>query len=214
MPRVKLCGITTESDRDSAVAAGADAVGFIVDVPVESPREIAAERAATLVNGLPPLVSSVVVTMPESVRDALAVQETVGAETIQVHSTFAPDQVSDLRTQADASVIAAVGPDADLRAYAGVADALLVDSVDGDGGGGTGETHDWERTRAVVADIDAPVVLAGGLTPDNVATAVETVGPYAVDTASGVEATAGRKDHDAMNRFVRRATGAARSGQS
>lgn len=205
MTRVKLCGITSERDRDTAVAAGADAVGFIVDVQVDSPREIPAERAAELVDGLPPFVSSVLVTMPESVQDALALQERVMADTIQVHSTLSPGYVGGLRARADASVIAAVGPDADLAAYADAADALLVDSVDADGGGGTGETQDWEQTREIVSDIDVPVVLAGGLTPENVGTAVKTVRPYGVDTASGVEAAGGVKDDDAIERFVTQA---------
>lgn len=205
MTRVKLCGVTSERDRDGAVAAGADAVGFLVDVSVDSPREIDPEHAETLVDGLPPLVSSVLVTMPESVQDALAVQRRVGADAIQVHSTLSPRYVGGLRARSDASVIAAVGSDADLAAYAEAADALLVDSVDRDGGGGTGETQDWERTRELVAGIDTPIILAGGLTPDNVAKAVETVSPYGVDTASGVESAGGVKDHAAMKRFVRRA---------
>jgi phosphoribosylanthranilate isomerase len=207
MTRVKLCGITREEDRDAAVAAGADAVGFIVDVNVETPREISAERAAALVDGVPPFVTTVLVTMPDSVEDAVTLLEEVGADAVQVHSTLTPEYVGGLRARVAGTVLAAVGPDADLRAYADAADALLVDSVDSEGGGGTGETQDWERTRDLVAGIDTPVVLAGGLTPENVRTAVETVDPYAVDTASGVESSGGVKDHDAMTAFVARATG-------
>ncbi|WP_340100671.1 phosphoribosylanthranilate isomerase [Salinibaculum salinum] len=207
MTRVKLCGITREEDRDAAVAAGADAVGFIVDVNVESPREISARRAAELVEGVPPFVTTVLVTMPDSVEEAVTLLDEVGADAVQVHSTLAPEYVGGLRARVTGTVLAAVGPDADLRAYADAADALLVDSVDSEGGGGTGETQDWERTRDLVAGIDTPVVLAGGLTPENVRTAVETVAPYAVDTASGVEAAGGIKDHDAMSAFVARATG-------
>jgi phosphoribosylanthranilate isomerase len=206
MVRVKLCGMTNADDRDAAVAAGADAVGFIVDVDVDSPREIPAERAATLVDGLPPFVSGVLVTMPGSVQDVLAVQRVVGADVIQIHSTLTPEQIGALRRRADESVVAAVGPDADLDAYADAADAVLVDSVDTDGGGGTGRTQDWEQTRAAVADVDVPVVLAGGLTPDNVAEAADVVDPFAVDTASGVESTGGRKDHELMRQFVAAAT--------
>ena len=207
MTRVKLCGITREEDRDAAVAAGADAVGFIVDVNVESPREISAERAAELVEGVPPFVTTVLVTMPDSVEEAVTLLDEVGADAVQVHSTLAPAYVGGLRARVTGAVLAAVGPNADLRAYADAADALLVDSVDSEGGGGTGETQDWERTRDLVADIGTPVVLAGGLTPENVRTAVETVHPYAVDTASGVESSGGIKDYDAMSAFVARATG-------
>jgi phosphoribosylanthranilate isomerase len=75
------------------------------------------------------------------------------------------------------------------------------------GAGGTGETHDWERSRELVESLSSPVVLAGGLTPDNVAEAVETVRPFAVDVASGVEADPGRKDPEAVAAFVRAAGG-------
>ena len=207
MTRVKLCGITNEADRDAAVAAGADAVGVIVDVPVDTPREVTVDRAAELVAGLPPFVSSVLVTMPNSVQAAMALQREVRADTIQVHGTLPPEYVGGLRSRARVTVVAAVGPDEAVE-YADHADAVLVDSVDDAGGGGTGETHDWERTREVVDSVGVPVVLAGGLTPDNVADAVETVGPYAVDTASGVEREGGVKDHDAMAQFVARARAA------
>ena len=206
MTRVKLCGITSEADRDAAVAAGADAIGVIVDVDVETPREISAERAADLVAGVPPFVTAVLVTMPNSVEDAVALLDAVGADAVQVHTTLSPEYVGGLRARVAETVLAAVGPDADLPAYADAADALLVDSVSEQGGGGTGETQDWDRTADLVADVGAPVILAGGLTPENVRTAVETVDPYAVDTASGVERDGGVKDRDAMAAFVAHAT--------
>jgi phosphoribosylanthranilate isomerase len=202
MTRVKICGITRGADRDAAVAAGADALGFIVDVAVDTPREIERTRARDLVDGAPPFVSTVLVTMPDAVQDAVSLQETVGADAIQVHGTLAPPFVGGLRERVDVDVLVAVGPDADLAAYAEVADALLVDSVDEEGGGGTGETHDWEATRGAVDGLDAPVVLAGGLTPENVEDAIGTVAPYAVDTASGVEHEGGIKDHEAVRAFV------------
>jgi phosphoribosylanthranilate isomerase len=202
MTRVKICGITREADREVAVRAGADAVGFIVDVAVETPREIPAARARDLVAGVPPFVTTVLVTMPESVQAAVALQDRVGADAIQVHATLDPGEVGVLTERLDADVLAAVDPDADLPAYADAADALLVDSIDESGGGGTGETVDWAATREAIADLDAPVVLAGGLTPGNVAEAVGTVAPYGVDTASGVEREGGIKDHDAVRAFV------------
>ena len=202
MTRVKICGVTRGADRDVAVAAGADALGFIVDVAVDTPREIGAGRARELVDGVPPFVSAVLVTMPDAVQDAVSLQTTVGADAIQVHGTLAPSFVGGLRERVDADVVVAVGPDANLAAYAEVADALLVDSVDDAGGGGTGETHDWEATRGAVDGLDVPVVLAGGLTAENVGGAIETVAPYAVDTASGVEREGGIKDHDAVRAFI------------
>lgn len=201
MTRVKICGISRESDRDAAVDAGADALGFIVGVDVETPREIPRERAADLVAGLPPFVTSVLVTMPATVGEALDLHDRVGADAIQVHGTLSPGEVAEVRERSAGDVLAAVGPD-EAPDYADTADALLVDSVDESGGGGTGETHDWERTRELAAGVDVPVVLAGGLTPDNVGRAVETVAPYGVDTASGVEREGGVKDHEAVRAFV------------
>lgn len=205
MTRVKVCGFTRERDLEAAIAAGVDAVGLISGVTVETPREIDLAEASRLAERVPPLVSSVLVTMPDDAGQTRRRIETVRPDAVQLHG-LAPGEVATL-TDAPADVIAAVDPtDPDLDAYAGAADALLVDSIDDAGGGGTGETHDWERTRELVSDLDVPVLLAGGLTPENVAAAVDTVDPFAVDVASGVEREGGVKDHDALERFVKRAT--------
>lgn len=201
--RVKICGLKNEVDRDAAIEAGADAVGFITHVPVDSPREISVERAAELADGVPPFVTSVLVTMPESVDEAVNLHETVDADAVQIHGSLSPAQLEQFTSEVEVPVVAAVDVgNPELRAYAGSADALLVDSTSEDGGGGTGTTHDWGRTRELATAIDVPLVLAGGLTPDNVASAVDAVGPFAVDTASGVGREGGRKDHDAVAAFV------------
>jgi len=200
--RVKICGITDAADRDAAVRAGADAVGFIVDVPVETPRELGPARAAGLVDGVPPFVTGVLVTMPERVSEAVELQERVGADAVQIHGTLDPEAVGAIGERVDVPVLAGVDAGGDVEAYAPVADALLVDSTGDEGGGGTGETHDWDRARRYRRTLDVPVVLAGGLTPANVAEAVGTVRPFAVDVASGVERDGGVKDHDAVRRFV------------
>jgi phosphoribosylanthranilate isomerase len=205
--RVKICGLTSEADRGAAIDAGADAVGFITGVPVDSPRAISADTAAKLVEGVPPFVTSVLVTMPASVQEAVDLQATVGADAVQVHGTLSPRKLGGLSARLDVPVIAAIDLADDVEAYAEVANAVLVDSTDEDGAGGTGETHDWERTRDIRAGIETPLILAGGLTPENVAEAVETVDPFGVDTASGVERAGGEKDHDAVAAFVDRATG-------
>ena len=209
MTRAKICGITRESDLDAVVAAGADAVGLTAAVAVDTPREISLTRAADLAAAVPPFVTSVLVTMPDSVDRAVELVERVAPDAVQLHGNLGPDDIAAVRERAPAKVIVAVdATDPDVESYADAADALLFDSVDEQGGGGTGETHDWERTAELVTSLDAPVVLAGGLTPDNVAEAVETVRPFAVDVASGVEAEGGVKDHDAVRRFVERAESA------
>jgi len=209
MTRVKICGVTTEADRDAVVAAGADAVGVIHGVPVETPREVDEDTAESLVAGVPPLVTSVLVTMPTTVQEVVKRVDEIEPDAVQVHDGLGPAELGALARRVSQQIVAVVDAGAaDIAEYADHADALLVDSVDDEGAGGTGETHDWERTREVVASLDVPVVLAGGLTPDNVAEAVRTVQPFAVDTASGVESGGGQKDHDAVRRFVANATAA------
>ncbi len=212
MTRVKVCGLTREEDLERAVDAGADAVGVVCDVPVETPREVDPVRAAGLLEAVPPFVTGVLVTMPDAVDLAVDLVETVDPDAIQVHGGLDPADLETLREAVDVAVLYAVGADdvETARTYDDVVDGLVVDSVDADGGGGTGETHDWERTRAATADLASPIVLAGGLTPANVADAVRTVEPFAVDVSSGVEARGGVKDDDAVRSFVERATTARR----
>ena len=214
MTRIKTCGVTTTEDRDAVVDAGTDAVGVIHGVPVDTPREVDETTAQSLVAGVPPLVTSVLVTMPTTVQEALKRVDEIEPDAVQIHDGLSPTELGALSRRVSQQLLAVVDPLADdLAAYADHADAVLVDSVDDEGAGGTGETHDWERTRKLVADLDVPVILAGGLTPDNVAEAVRTVRPFAVDTASGVEASGGVKDHDAVRAFVANARGVTTDGE-
>lgn len=204
--RVKICGLTNVPDLDRAIAAGADAVGVIADVPVETPRELSPRRARELVAGVPPFVTSVLVTMPETPAAALDLHRQVGADAIQIHGTLSPAEVSELDDRTDAGIIAALDVTSrEIDAFADAADAILVDTTDEAGGGGTGQTHDWERTREIRESIDVPLIVAGGLTPANVGAAIDAVGPFGVDTASGVETTGGEKDHEAVDAFVAQA---------
>ena len=212
MTRVKVCGITSREDLQVAVAAGADAVGLLVDVPVDSPREITPTQAKQLAAATPPFVTTVLVTMPETPESVVELADAVGTDAVQVHGELGTGDLAYLTASVEAQVLKTVDAAApeQARRYDDVADALLVDSVDDDGAGGTGRTHDWDRTAEVTADLDSPVVLAGGLTPENVAAAVQTVDPFAVDVASGVEsetpgANGGRKDPDAVAEFVENA---------
>jgi len=208
-PRVKICGHTSSDDLAASVAAGADAVGVIADVDVETPREVTVRHAADLLAAVPPLATGVLVTMPETVGDAVELVGRTSPDAIQVHGTLDPEAVADLRDRVHVDVIAAIGADDEsLVAYAEAADAMLVDTPAADGGGGTGETHDWEATREATVDLDVPVILAGGLDPENVEEAIETVRPFGVDVASGVESSGGVKDHGAVRDFVRNARSA------
>lgn len=212
MARVKICGLTNAADLATAVDAGADALGVICDVPVDTPREVSVEQARSLVSSAPPFVTTVVVTMCSDPDRAIELVETVGPDAIQLHGSVDSAVLERVQSAVDIDVVLAIDSDevsaAERYDGDGLVDALLVDSVSDDGGGGTGETHDWERTRDATAALETPVVLAGGLTPANVADAVRTVEPFAVDVASGVETEGGVKDADAVRSFVERATNA------
>lgn len=210
MVRVKICGVTNREDLRAVERAGADAVGIIAAVSVDTPRAVSIEEAAGLSDAAPPFLTTTLVTMPETVADALETTDAVEPDVLQIHGEFTPAEFRSIRESTPARVIGVVDaaePDR-ARAVAPAVDAVLMDSVDDAGAGGTGETHDWAATAEVAATVDAPVVLAGGLTPDNVAEAVETVRPFAVDVASGVERSGGRKDHDAVRAFVANAVDA------
>ncbi|WP_135665318.1 phosphoribosylanthranilate isomerase [Halorhabdus rudnickae] len=206
MTRVKICGHTRIDDVRASVAAGVDAIGVISEVPVETPREVSHQRATDLLAAVPPLVSGVLVTMPGTVEAARDLIDATEPDVVQVHGTLGPTEIDALAATISQSVLVALDHDTDLDAYADAADGLVVDSLDEAGGGGTGRTHDWEQTAEVVESLDVPVLLAGGLTPENVADGVDTVRPFGVDTASGVECEGGIKDYDAVERFVERAT--------
>ncbi len=203
--RVKICGLTTEADRDVAVEAGADAVGFIVDVPVDSHREISLDEAKTLIDGTSPFVTTVLVTMATSVDAALKLLERSGADAIQLHGDVTDSFVAELTNVSTRRVLAAVDPhDSSVQQLAAQADAIVLDNIAPDGTGGTGERTDWERVSTLIDELDAPVILAGGLDPTNAATAIDEVAPYALDVASGVEDAHGRKDPVAVEQFIQR----------
>ncbi|RQG91400.1 phosphoribosylanthranilate isomerase [Natrarchaeobius halalkaliphilus] len=213
MTRVKICGLTGRNDLETVVDAGADAVGVIVDVPVNTPREITADRAADLVATAPPFVTTVLVTMDRGLEHAADLVERVEPDVLQLHADPETIDIAAVTDCVDSQLVLAVDTDdvSSAQRHDGDVDAFLVDTPAEDGGGGTGRTHDWNRTRTAIADLESPVILAGGLTPANVAEAVRAADPFAVDVASGVEADGGVKDPNAVRSFVecaRRAHGA------
>jgi phosphoribosylanthranilate isomerase len=204
MARVKICGIARGADLRAAVDAGADAVGVISEVPVDSPREVDPATAAELLADVPPFVTATLVTMPDSAERAVELVRTIGPDALQLHGEWTPDEIRYVRAETERKVLLTVDADDPARAkrFDAVADALVIDSTDDAGAGGTGETHDWAATGDLASRLTSPVVLAGGLTADNVAEAVRVADPYAVDVASGVELADGQKDHNAVARFV------------
>jgi phosphoribosylanthranilate isomerase len=209
--RVKICGITRKEDLDAAVEAGADAVGFVVGV-ASSPRNLSLTEAERLIRQVPPFVTSVLVTVPRSIGD-FVVYEKLNPDVIQVHGENLDTAESVRLKLPDTQLIWAVNAQfvSHLDAVAKAAklfDAVLVDSFADGRYGGTGVVHDWELSRRVKQAVNPqPLILAGGLNPENVAEAVCTVEPYAVDVSSGVERHPGIKSHQKMGEFIKNAKG-------
>ena len=209
--RVKICGITRKEDLDAAVEAGADAVGFVVGV-TSSPRNLSLTEAARLIRQVPPFVASVLVTVPRSIGD-FAVYEKLNPDVIQVHGEDLDTAESVRLKLPDTQLIWAVNAQlvSHLDAVAKAAklfDAVLVDSFADGRYGGTGVVHDWELSRRVKQAVHPqPLILAGGLNPENVAEALCIVEPYAVDVSSGVEKHPGIKSHQKIVEFIKNAKG-------
>jgi phosphoribosylanthranilate isomerase len=196
--RIKICGITRQQDALAAAAAGADAVGFVFHSP--SPRYVVPAVARTIAKALPPFVTSVglFVDAPvDTVRSALAM---VPLGILQFHG----DEPAEFCGQFGLPYMKAVRVHSgtDLLQYATRypdAAALLLDAYRSGVPGGTGETFDWDL---IPVGLNCRIVLSGGLTPDNVAGGIERVRPWAVDVASGVEASPGLKDGQLIRRFA------------
>jgi phosphoribosylanthranilate isomerase len=207
--KVKICGITREQDLAAAVDAGADAVGFVVASPL-SPRNLTYERAKDLIKSVPLFVDSVVVTVTSNIDELLRICNVLRPFALQVHSNNLPDAEKLRSMLPGIRLIKAVNVreifDIEyLKHSVSEFDAILLDSLAG-GYGGQGKVHDWELSRKIVEYLyPKPVMLAGGLTPENVADAVRIVRPYAVDVSSGVETDPGIKDKRKIFEFVKNA---------
>jgi phosphoribosylanthranilate isomerase len=207
--RVKICGITRKEDLDAAAAAGADAVGFVVGV-ASSPRNLSLSEAERLIRQVPPFVKSVLVTVPRSIDD-FETYEKLNPDAIQIHGENLHAAASVRPRLPNTQLIGAVNANLadafDVVSRASkLFDAVLLDSFASGQYGGTGIVHDWELSKRFKQVIHPkPLILAGGLTPENVAEAVRTVEPYAVDVSSGVEQQPGIKDRKKIIRFIKNA---------
>jgi len=206
MVRVKVCGITNLEDALVAATAGADALGF--NFWPRSPRFVEPRRAAAIIARLPPFVTSVGVFVNEKRSRVESLAGHVGLAAVQLHGDESPD---DAKALAAASLLVLkafrVGPGfqpQELRRYRGVAAFLLDAEVKGQRGG-TGRTFDWKQAR--VAGRYGRIMLAGGLTVENVAAAIRQAQPYGVDVCTGVEKTPGQKHHERLRAFIQRAKG-------
>ena len=197
--RVKICGIKDTDTALCAAGAGADALGFIF---TDSKRKVSPEKAREIIEALPPFIARVGVFVNQSHDEICRIAEYTGIDTIQLHGEEPPEFCSSFKYKVIKAFSVAGQEDLEKAVLYRV-DAFLLDTSVPGLKGGTGETFDW-RLAAVFKG--GPLILAGGLTPENVAGAVQTVRPYAVDVSSGVE-SGGQKDMGKIIEFVRRAKG-------
>lgn len=210
--KVKICGIKTEYDLAMAINAGADAVGFITDVPVDSSRKITLAQASRLISKVPVFVTTVLVIMPEDARQAIRMIQAAKPAAVQIHNALPLSELAKIRetgVKLIKTIPVSQDSDADtliehIIGLSDVVDAVLLDTAKDGKTGGTGIPHNWEISSKVVMNAAMPVILAGGLKPENVMDAVKCVRPYAVDTASGVE-TYGKKDEKKVLDFINNA---------
>lgn len=196
--RVKICGITREQDAEAAVENGADAIGFVFYEP--SPRHITVERAAAIARLLPPFVTTVALFVNADDVTIASVVDQVGVDLLQFHGQECADYCAGHRRPWIRAV--RVKPETDLLAVQSefaAARGLLLDAYRPGVPGGTGKTFDWDR---IPAELAPRIVLAGGLSPENVGDAVRRVRPYAVDVSGGVEAAGGIKDRQKIKAFI------------
>ncbi|MBU1222397.1 MAG: phosphoribosylanthranilate isomerase [Gammaproteobacteria bacterium] len=199
--RVKICGITRAQDLHAACDAGADALGFVFYE--KSPRHLTIDAAAALVRELPPFVQAVGLFVDAEPAFIESVLQAVPLDLLQFHGDETPADCARFGRPFIKAV--RVNRDTDLLKCAADFDAargLLLDAWVAGVPGGTGERFDWSL---IPPDLPKPVILSGGLTPDNVAEAVERVRPWAVDVSSGVEVTKGIKDAHKIAQFIAKA---------
>ena len=201
--RVKICGITRPEHARAAAGAGADAIGLVFYEP--SPRFVSVARAHAVCAALPPLVSVVGVFVNPAPREIEAAVDALPVDLLQFHGDEPPalcagagkPYVKAVRVRSRADVVDAAARYPDAR-------ALLLDAHHDALWGGTGKRFDWSEAPG---DVGRPLVLSGGLTPENVAGAIRLVRPFAVDVSGGVESAPGEKDPERMERFVREVAG-------
>jgi len=211
-PRVKICCICSLDDAWTVISHGASALGLVSEMP-SGPGVIPESLIAEIARRIPPFVSSVLLTSKRSPSEIIEQHLRCGTNAIQICDDLDPDGLDEVaRALPGVDIIRVIhvhGEDSieEAEAVSPHVGGILLDSGSKGGSvvelGGTGRTHDWDVSRRIVEAVEAPVILAGGLNPGNVAEAISLVKPYAVDVCSGVR-TAGSLDSDKLQSFISR----------
>ncbi|WP_332448872.1 phosphoribosylanthranilate isomerase [Methanoculleus sp.] len=191
--RVKFCGTASLADMRAAIAAGCDAMGFIMGVTYQSSDFVTPKEAAKMVRHLPPFIEPVAVTHLQETDDLIRLVRDSRCTTLQIQDTVEPSGMDAIRDALPyLKIVKAVhvmdeSAIATAKRYEPHADALILDTRTREKIGGTGIPHDWSISATIVANSAIPVILAGGLTPENVREAIRKVRPYGVDVHTGVK---------------------------
>ena len=211
--RVKICGIKKVEDALKAIEYGADAIGLLVGQTHASKDFISKELAKEIVDSLPPFVSTVMVTHMTDVQTIIDFASFIGVSTIQLHGESNINDIRQIKNELrNVKIVKSIHVVDESSIYTGAeflgyADAVLLDTMNKgtDQIGGTGITHDWNISKMIVESYKIPIILAGGLNPDNIEEAVNKVKPYAVDVNSGVKGEDGFKDYEKLKKFIQKA---------
>lgn len=198
MVKVKICGITSREDALLAVELGADALGFIF---ASSPRRITPQRAKEIIQILPPFVDRVGVFVNEEIFRVKEIAKFCCLTTLQFQGDESPKYCTEFHQKIIKSFSVKDEVPREISDYR--VDAYLLDTFSEKKRGGTGKTFNWEIAREV-KKLYSPLILSGGLTPNNVKEAIRKVKPYAVDVAGGVEVSPGKKSREKLREFIQK----------
>ena len=216
-PKIQIAGVSSLDEAMFCAQIGVDALGFTLEIPGGIHDGLTREKAADIVQRLPRTILAVVITYLKSFEDISRLVETVGPHAVQFHGGIADEQLSVFRREYPSARtigrITVSGQDSIAQAACFCAplwDAIILDSMDPITGrvGATGITHDWSLSSKFVKTASVPVILAGGLTPDNVCEAILTVRPAGVDTHTGIENNDGSRNFAKIKTFAQAALGA------
>ena len=196
--KVKICGITNLDDAFAAVDYGADALGFVFFK--ESPRSISYQDATAIIKKLPPFITTVGVFVDEELNRVEEIVHQISLDVIQFHGSEPPEMCNCSRPVIKAIRVKSLDSLEPLVQYKDTVSTFLLDTFTPYALGGTGQIFNWDI--AIYAKQFGRIVLAGGLTPDNVSEAVRRVQPYGVDVSSGIESKKGEKDRKKMRLFI------------
>jgi phosphoribosylanthranilate isomerase len=212
VPAVQIAGVKDAAEARLLVECGVDGIAFPFRLPVHEP-DLDEAEAAGIIRELPPAARAVLITYLADASEIAGLAGTLGVRIVQLHGEITPGALGRLKSAdpelavVKSLVVGRKAPaalEADVVLLSPLVDAFITDTFDPATGasGATGRTHDWDVSRRLVELSPRPVILAGGLTPDNVAEAIRRVGPAGVDAHTGVENASGRKDRDKVSRFV------------